>query len=220
MIDLSDTFLPGGRQPEHFPQVVLPWAGGGPQARRDGLEMAVLAQPRARRLAEIPDEYREPFDPLLCRLPERVVAYVQGWEPWNPPVRGVGLVGPAGRGKTRLLVDVLQRLPVHYTWLYLPELRLARAVMDRADEESRVVERGRLLLDNARTVQVLLLDDVGEGWGSPACLTEIQALVAYRTARALPILWTSNLSLARLESRSGARGRAVLGLLQKHCWMA
>lgn len=220
MIDLSDTFLPGRAQPEHLSQAVLPWAGLGHHARREGVEMAVLAQPRARRLAEIPDEYREPFDARLCCLPETVVAYVQGWEPGNPPVQGIGLAGPAGTGKTRLLVNVLQRLPIHYTWLYLPELRLARAVLDMADEESRVIERARNLLGNARTVQVLLLDDVGEGWVSPACLAELQALVAYRSARGLPILWTSNLALTRLEERSGARGRAVLSLLRKHCWIA
>ena len=188
--------------------------------QREESEALQAAQRRSRRLAEIPDIYRENFEEERCSLPAGLVDRVMAWRPEQSNGHGIGLVGSTGLGKTRLLVSLLISLPDRCSWLYLPAMRLSTAVADQWDDESRIVHRARRLLEDARKVKVLLLDDLGDEKGTDAVGAELKDLIEHRTSRRLPILWTSQLNAAQLEAKHGERGKAIVRRLAEFSWMA
>jgi DNA replication protein DnaC len=170
---------------------------------------------RARRFSEIPVEYQREFDPGLSKLDKETIRTCRAWTPDDG--RGIGLHGATGMGKTRLLCAVLRRQQC--SWLYLPASKLSLAVSDQWNEDWGIAARASSTLREARRVRVLLLDDVGDEKHTEAVTAELKDLVEHRTSRAMPILWTSNLSPEQITAKHGERGAAIVRRLGEFSWM-
>jgi DNA replication protein DnaC len=106
--------------------------------------------------------------------------------------RGVGLLlyGPNGRGKTGIAVVIAKELRRRgKTVLFLEAADLKRAVIDKIqfDATTSIFER-------ARTVDALVLDDLGKGVqdGTGFGARLIDELIRYRNARKLLLFLTMN----------------------------
>lgn len=112
------------------------------------------------------------------------------------PRRGLYFYGPMGVGKSRIAGAIAQELVKHNTdslMVYVPEF--VREVRDAISEGS-VMDK----LDALKKVSVLILDDIGAETLTPWIRDEVLgAVLQYRVAEGLPVIYTSNLSLDELE---------------------
>lgn len=134
---------------------------------------------------------------------------------WRYGPRGLGIVGDARRGKTRSLHLALRRAwDEGRSCMAISDVQLAAAA-DRAAFGSRPEQRAaRDLLDAARTVAVLLFDDLGKARTSPAGAEATYTLLEARTSHRLPILWSSQASGAWIEDKFGPdHGPAIVARL-------
>lgn len=186
-----------------------------------GTDGGEVTRRRARRLAEIPDSHLKPFEPWRAGLPRPVVQRTLEWSvEAAEEAHGIGLLGPAGLGKTRLLVALLQQLPDTCSWMYLPASRFATAIKDQKDDDARVVQRARRLLSDARRVRVLLLDDLAEEDVPGEAGPEVEALLDHRGSCGLPVLWTSQFGLDEIAARYGGEGWGIVRRLSQDSWLA
>lgn len=174
-----------------------------------------LAAERVRRLASLPARYQETFDPKRSQLGPRVLKGISIWKESAP--LGIGLCGTTGQGKTRALCSILRRLSC--SWLYLPAGRFSIAVSDQWSDHYRTASEAVGLLKEARTVKVLLLDDVGDEKHTEAVTAELKDLIEYRTSRGLPLLWSSNLTPDQIKAKHGERGAAIVRRLSEFTWL-
>lgn len=138
---------------------------------------------------------------------------------WNMGPNGLGFVGETGRGKTRLLFLALRRAfdagrtvaaVSHNRFSLLAQNAFAGETQERGD--------ARATFANYRTVNVLLLDDLGKAPRTERADAEFEELVEHRCANKLPILFTANASGEWLMRRFGEdRGPALVRRLGEFC---
>lgn len=184
------------------------------EAEQKRKKAEAAAAKRIERWLQIPKIYREPFEPAKSPIPPDVFAEVRRWTPESG--RGIGLLGASGMGKTRLLVRLLHRLEC--TWLFVPATRYAAAVREQYDHDHFTANRAFELLRDCRTVQVLLLDDIGQESPTEAVSEAMFDLIEYRTARKKAVLWTGNFTADELRTRHKTRGAAIVRRLQEFTW--
>lgn len=107
------------------------------------------------------------------------------------------LYGPAGVGKTHLVVAILQkiwpRMPIFYP---VPELLLhLRSCLREQTEEEAILP--------FKNAPVLILDDMGVEKITDWVRQAFYVILAHRDREELPTIFTSNLSLDELEERIG-----------------
>ncbi len=122
-------------------------------------------------------------------------------KPW------IGLIGPTGTSKTRigylLAVDIIHELAepcFHIETLYdrppltvfVSSYKITEAVMAQFSGTKEDQFDAREWLDNLRTANFIMIDDLGKGRLSPAVAAEFFALVDHRYQHALPMIWTAN----------------------------
>ncbi|GAW91866.1 ATP-binding protein [Calderihabitans maritimus] len=123
----------------------------------------------------------------------------------NPHCRGLFVCGPTGSGKTFLAAAIANSLILNghqVLFTVVPDLLdEIKATYDRPDSAYREME----LIDAARRVEVLILDDLGAHNYTDWTRNKIYSILNFRLNHRLPAVITSNLELAELEEYLGER---------------
>jgi len=183
---------------EVFPQLTCTPCILRSQAAEDAEREARLQRQREAEWAAIcPPLYRETD---LARLPE---AFRTAIRDWTCSPRGLGLVGPAGKGKTRAAFALLQRM--HGSGLRCAAISATRLghlsaaqFSDDRDQRARAISQ----MKSFHAAALLLIDDLGKCKMTERCEVDFFDLLEHRTSHQLPTLWTAN-----------ARGDQLLALL-------
>lgn len=158
-------------------------------------------------------------------------AAVEAAEAWlADPVRNLWLSGPVGTGKTGLAWSIVRRMTEDAVSAYwaipaadrpaqptsaamllrwadlLDDLREAFAAEARARAGGEAADPS-LLLDRARRVRVLALDDLGRERPTPWALERLASLVEARYQRMVPTIVTSNYGSRELAGRLAEEGK-------------
>ncbi|GAB6151695.1 ATP-binding protein [Desulfosporosinus burensis] len=120
----------------------------------------------------------------------------------NPHGLGIMFTGPVGSGKTFLAAAIANKLiesKLQVLFLIVPDL------LDelRATYKSEINELD--LLDTARTIPILILDDLGAHNYTDWTRNRLYSIINYRMNEQLPTVITSNLSLDEMEEYIGVR---------------
>lgn len=150
------------------------------------------------------------------------------WNPaWNAEERGLGIVGPTGVGKTRAAYAILTRL--HFAGIpcaAIDAVDFANAASSQHDDDRSARNAARHLLDKAKTIKVLLLDDIGKEPATPRTVSALHDLLEKRNQNRLPLIWTSERIGAELAQMFGhnyadgilrrLRGNHQIHVIEKH----
>jgi DNA replication protein DnaC len=176
-------------------------------------EMAEEEQERQQEAfnAICPPLYRE-SDPK--RIPAPFLAECEAWH-YNPV--GIGLVGPAGCGKTRAAWMLLKRL--HFSGIRvfgITSTAFAKACADQWHDDAQTKALAEDMLTRCRRTKVLLLDDLGKAKITERSELELFDLLEHRSSHELPIIWTANAAKGDLRKMlSSDRGEPILRRLSE-----
>lgn len=143
----------------------------------------------------------------VVRLRDRLLAAVQSDGSLAPGVRGLGLSGPPGVGKTHLLCGLASDL-VTECGILVRYTDFATLLWDLKSRYDRGTGEGELLgplLD----ADLLVIDEVGKGKASEWELGILDALVAGRYNRRKTTVFATNFAFAEVDPRQ-ARARDAL----------
>ena len=120
------------------------------------------------------------------------------------PEDGIALVGPPGRGKTYLsrctAYEMVER-GMDVIFVVVPDL-LAE-IKSTYNSESKDTELS--IIEAARTVKVLFLDDLGAHNYSDWVLNQLYSILNYRSNNKMPTFITSNLDIEQMSVKLGDR---------------
>ena len=183
--------------------------------RIDRLKQEQAAEEQERRQeafnAICPPLYRESD---IGRIPAAFLHECGAWQ-YNPV--GIGLVGPAGCGKTRAAWILLKRL--HFSGLRvfgITSTAFAKACADQWHDDAQTKALAEDTLTRCRRTKVLLLDDLGKAKMTERSELELFDLLEHRSSHELPVIWTANAERGALKQMlSSDRGEPILRRLSE-----
>lgn len=147
-------------------------------------------------------EHRERAARVLAGARQFVYNYLK-----NPNQPGILLTGDVGSGKTFLagaITNYLLKQGIQVLFLVVPDfLDEIRATYHKGGDDSETDEFS--LLNGARQVDVLVLDDLGVHNYTPWTCNKLYSLFNYRMNYHLPVIITTNLDLMEIEKFLGKR---------------
>jgi hypothetical protein len=111
---------------------------------------------------------------------------------------GVGIVGPAGKGKSCALACLLWTMRKPFTWWSGTEARDAAIYAATADRD-RASARERW--EAAMVVPILVIDDISQGKFTESWSSSLFDLLETRMGSRLPTLWTSQINLEEIRAK-------------------
>lgn len=111
---------------------------------------------------------------------------------------GLGLIGPAGAGKSSALACLLWTLEQPFLWWSGTEARDAAIEAATADKDR---EGARRRWEHAMSIPVLALDDISQGKLTEAWSSKLFDILETRLSAGLPTLWTSQIPLAEIRAK-------------------
>ncbi len=131
-----------------------------------------------------------------------------GW----PTRRGYVLSGPVGAGKTHLLVATLRHLTIEVgVRAAYVEISLLYATIRRGFQEGK---SGGEIIKPLSEVELLAIDELGKGRGSPFEMETLDELIARRYNAGKTTLFATNYSLKPPEARASPTGYTSTGDLK------
>lgn len=173
--------------------------------------------------AEEQERRQETFNAICPPLyresdPERIpAAFLHECEAWQYNPVGIGLVGPAGCGKTRAAWILLKRLHFSGLRVYgITATAFAKACADQWHDDNQAKALAEDTLTRCRRTKVLLLDDLGKQKMTERSELELFDLLEHRSSHELPIIWTANAAKGDLRKMlSSDRGEPILRRLSE-----
>lgn len=140
---------------------------------------------------------------------------------WHPSAehRTLGMVGPAARGKTRVLALLARReISQGRRVVWTTAIRLKDAAHDRISRDREISAPARELLRDCMSAPWLFLDDLGKNEWTSTFESVLFQILDHRLNHHLPTAWTSNLRPEDLlEYISPANGSPIIGRLLDRC---
>lgn len=118
---------------------------------------------------------------------------VRKWRP-GPHGNGLGLIGGAGRCKTRILALLAEKIlmqGVRLFWTSAMKLHM-HAAFNRRSRDRKLIQAAIDHFEDCMTASYLVLDDIGNNEWCPAFESELFTILDHRMNHRLPTLWSSN----------------------------
>ena len=201
--------VPGGDLLRIFPNIKI-LCDECDLERIDKLKQEQAAEEQERRQeafnAICPPLYRQSD---LGRIPAVFLREIEAWQ-FNPV--GIGLVGPAGCGKTRAAWMLLKRLHFSGVRVYgITATAFAKACADQWHDNAQAQAMAEDTLTRCRRTKILLLDDLGKQKMTERSELELFDLLEHRSSHDLPVIWTANAAKGDLRKMlSSDRGEPIL----------
>jgi hypothetical protein len=135
---------------------------------------------------------------------------------WSPGPRWLGVVGPPGSCKTRIVAGIASRcildLGYFVTWTTLPGLQTTTEILRIGTDREK--QDALKFLHRCRTADLLVLDDFGKNTWNPSLERAVFEILDHRGNHYLPVLWTANTSLLdilRNREISSDRAAPIIG---------
>jgi len=174
----------------------------------DEQERVVAAQKRQQ------DEFKLICPPLYLESdPDRLPAqFREACDKWVYGPKGIGMVGPAGSGKTRCAWTILRRENFAGRTVFgVTSTQLAAAAANQWHDDNRVKALAESTLRRCHTTKILLLDDLGKQKFSDRAELELFDILDHRSSHHLPVIWTANADGRQLKAMlSPDRGDPIL----------
>lgn len=153
-------------------------------------EQATMDRLREKResawVGTVPKKYRE-TDMAHPDFPKQLWQRLRSWD----LLRNIGLIGPSGHGKTRLLAMLAKRAIAEDRFVgWCPATSFQWAAQNQWDDTQG--SDCKKYLRRWQECGVLILDDLGKHRWTEAVESEFFALVDLRSSRGQPIHWSMN----------------------------
>ncbi len=145
--------------------------------------------------------------------PQRLYpAFLKAAAAWQFGPKGLGLVGIAGKGKTRAAYLLCQRMIEEgFSVHAVTATGLAKACVDQFSDDKEIKSAAEKEISKAYKARVWFLDDLGKQRMTERGEMELYAVLEHRTSQLLPTIWTANAKSTTLQAMfSPDRGEAIM----------